>query len=287
MAKRNRPTKRVSQVQKDYQRERRRILRRIADYKRQGLIVDLDVPDVPKRITQGSVRRLQKITLKKIRSKTKAPDLETGEVIPYEEYARQKRRNRRRKKALPPSEGEQSFASDVPPSPPEQQNVSRETFESDDIDFSQFEDAFEGENVSRETYEERKQEKKDKDHRFEYDDIPFMDDEIFQNFRSRYAFVNEWAQNIIFRWLTILLDRYEKSDVARMLQAAADAGALPEGRQLYTDEIYTALAQCMNYLHIPLGWQEEIVETLEINDENFAEGGVSIYENTPISVLRL
>ena len=264
MAKRNRPTKRVSQVQKDYQRERRRILRRIADYKRQGLIVDLDVPDIPKRITQGSVRRLQKITLKKIRSKTKAPDLETGEVVSYEEYARRKRRNRRRKKALPPSEGEQTYSSEVPPSPPVDQNVSRETIDDevaqvDEISAPTSVD----QNVSRETSIPTEP-------RFPIDELPYMEDEIISNFRARYVTVNEWGRSIIFQWLDLLLDRYEKGEVAAMLQAAAQADVLPEGRELYSDEIYTALMRSIEFLDIAPGRRDELFDALEF-DENFAE----------------
>ena len=65
-----RQNKKVSATVKAYRKERSRVLATVRRYEKQGLYVDFVVPNIPKRITQASVRRLAKITPKKIHSKT-------------------------------------------------------------------------------------------------------------------------------------------------------------------------------------------------------------------------
>lgn len=65
-----RQTKKVSATVKAYRKERSRVLAIVRRYEKQGLYVDFVVPNIPKKITQASVRRLAKITPKKIQSQT-------------------------------------------------------------------------------------------------------------------------------------------------------------------------------------------------------------------------
>lgn len=65
-----RQTKKVSATVKAYRKERSRVLATVRRYEKQGLYVDFVVPNIPKKITQASVRRLAKITPKKIQSQT-------------------------------------------------------------------------------------------------------------------------------------------------------------------------------------------------------------------------
>lgn len=65
-----RQNKKVSATVKAYRKERSRVLATVRRYEKQGLYVDFVVPNIPKRITQASVRRLAKIAPKKIQSKT-------------------------------------------------------------------------------------------------------------------------------------------------------------------------------------------------------------------------
>lgn len=78
-----------------YFRERRRIQRTIRNYIRRGLDVNLVLPKIPKRITAGSVRRLEKITLQAIRESAQGPDYETGEVLDYGRFVSQEKRIRK------------------------------------------------------------------------------------------------------------------------------------------------------------------------------------------------
>ena len=65
-----RQNKKVSATVKAYRKERSRVLATVRRYEKQGLYVNFVVPNIPKRITQASVRRLAKITPKKIQSQT-------------------------------------------------------------------------------------------------------------------------------------------------------------------------------------------------------------------------
>lgn len=70
-------------VKQAYYRERNRILRRIREYRKRGIEVDISIPNIPKRITRASTRRLQKIDLAYIRRHSYVPDVETGERRSY------------------------------------------------------------------------------------------------------------------------------------------------------------------------------------------------------------
>lgn len=70
-----------------YRRERRRIQRYISYRKGLGFLSDFELPKIPNRITEGSVRRLQKFTPKFLREKeTKYVSRETGEITVSDEH---------------------------------------------------------------------------------------------------------------------------------------------------------------------------------------------------------
>lgn len=71
----------ISDVKKQYKRERERILRMRRKLKKEGYEIKSEMPKIPKKITPGSVRRLQKITTRSIQEEAIKVDQETGEVI--------------------------------------------------------------------------------------------------------------------------------------------------------------------------------------------------------------
>lgn len=75
--------KKSSAVQRAYTAQRRRIQNLISSYRRKGYDVQFELPAIPKKITQASVRRLAKIKPKTIQEKTYGIDYETGEQISY------------------------------------------------------------------------------------------------------------------------------------------------------------------------------------------------------------
>lgn len=93
-----RQTKKVSATVKAYRKERSRVLATVRRYEKQGLYVNFVVPNIPKRITQASVRRLAKITPKKIQSKTYQIN-EFGEVeASFYQFKKKQREKKQREK---------------------------------------------------------------------------------------------------------------------------------------------------------------------------------------------
>lgn len=83
--------KKPSKLQTEYRKQRRRVQNLIASYRRKGYDVQFELPAIPKRITQASVRRLVKITPKTVQEKTYGIDYETGEQISYYRAQSQRR----------------------------------------------------------------------------------------------------------------------------------------------------------------------------------------------------
>lgn len=68
-------------LKKEYMKQRKRIQSYLSRYRKIGLEFDNVLPKIPKKITEGSIRRLQKITPQKIQEKAIFIDTENGEVI--------------------------------------------------------------------------------------------------------------------------------------------------------------------------------------------------------------
>lgn len=71
-------------LQEQYRRERKRVRDYISRLKRQGYIVETELPKIPKRITAGSIRRLQKLTPEKISES--ATTYHRGRIISRREH---------------------------------------------------------------------------------------------------------------------------------------------------------------------------------------------------------
>ena len=74
--------KKVSKTVQEYRKQRKRIQSTISRLRKKGYFPAINsLPDIPKKITQGSVRRLQKIDIEYIYKKSVFLDVETGELI--------------------------------------------------------------------------------------------------------------------------------------------------------------------------------------------------------------
>lgn len=65
----------------EYRNQRRRIQQTIRRLKKQGYVVDYELPSIPKQIREGSIRRLEKIKPSDIREKSTFVDVTTGERV--------------------------------------------------------------------------------------------------------------------------------------------------------------------------------------------------------------
>ena len=86
--------RKVTPVVQEYRRQRKRVQNLIRRYEKQGLMVNLELPSIPKRITQGSVNRLAKLTPERVRRNTIGVDVSTGEILSYNRARAQQRRER-------------------------------------------------------------------------------------------------------------------------------------------------------------------------------------------------
>ena len=85
-ARRKTPSKTKSQSQialeKEYKRLRKNLQQKVRYYRQKGMLLYDDIiPAIPKKITSSSVKRLQKIDVRKRALKGEHIDLETGEII--------------------------------------------------------------------------------------------------------------------------------------------------------------------------------------------------------------
>lgn len=105
MAKR----KKLTENQKAYQKERRRLLQAIRRAEKQGYIFPEDiVPELPKRVTKKQLKKIQKTKPKQLYKKAVFVYQETGEVVPAEqrkqevkqEAIRKAKETRKRKKKI-------------------------------------------------------------------------------------------------------------------------------------------------------------------------------------------
>lgn len=74
--------KKVSKTVQEYRKQRKRIQSTINRLRKAGYFPAINIlPDIPKKITQASVRRLQKIDIEYIYKKSVFLDTETGELL--------------------------------------------------------------------------------------------------------------------------------------------------------------------------------------------------------------
>ena len=74
--------KKVSKTVQEYRKQRKRIQSTISRLRKKGYFPAINIqPDIPKKITKGSVRRLQKIDIEYIYKKSVFLDVETGELL--------------------------------------------------------------------------------------------------------------------------------------------------------------------------------------------------------------
>lgn len=97
--------KKLTENQKAYQKERRRLLQAVRRAEKQGYIFPEDiVPELPKRVTNKQLEKIQKTKPKKLYEKAEFVYQETGEIVPAkqrkQEAIRKAKETRKRKKQI-------------------------------------------------------------------------------------------------------------------------------------------------------------------------------------------
>lgn len=88
-------------LKEQYKKERKRVLQYINRSRKQGKIVNIEVPKIPKRITTGSINRLKKFTPKKLSESATYVSLETGEIISKAEWKKERKQSNAKKNYVP------------------------------------------------------------------------------------------------------------------------------------------------------------------------------------------
>lgn len=121
----------TSNLKKEYMRQRRRIQAYIRRNEKKGFIFKTDtLPEIPKRITPASIRRLERLTPKKLIQKSRFVDMETGEILTskqgkklIQKESRQRRRARTLEQARPKEEIERPKSTAPPESMPNGEDI--------------------------------------------------------------------------------------------------------------------------------------------------------------------
>lgn len=216
-------------VKERYKKERRRIQRFIKSAEKRGYEFITDIlPSIPKRITQSSIRRLEKLTPSALYKKSKYHDPITGEQISGER-AREQERSLSAKKAARTRK---------------EKNVSRETLrrQVEEIERNIPEPEYEGPD-------------------YESNESTFtppapsalgvsqVTQTIIAQFRERASHFNPAAYQIIDNWLTNAILKYGNTAVAQMLQSGAQAGHVLSYEVLYDEnKLYQFLSDFLDYI---------------------------------------
>lgn len=220
-----------SPYKSSYMKERRRVQRLVNRYKKVGLETNIIIPKIPKRITQGSINRLSKITPEKVSRATFAPHPETGEVVSVFSL----RKMGIAIKSLP-------------------QNIfkgfevqARNKIGKSLVDLiSNYRDTREAE-------------------------LPDYEVIIIDNFLSDISSFPDASREILLSWFNQLRSSVNDDEkIADMLEEAKKAGVMPSiGSAYNTEQLMSNLSDMFNLLDISGGEKNVILEDLDIASESF------------------
>lgn len=228
--------KKPSAVTLEYRKKRKLLMQRVRRMRERGFeIPDEVIPKIPKKITLGSVRRLERLTTQEIAKKSTYYDVETGEVVEgrkalvhrrkaaAEKAAVTRRRNARSAKAreLEEEEGE--------------------------------EPSFSTPSSSTKTVPLRKEET----------NAPRFADVVIDNwYKQMSPYAGKGMYSVLVQWMDSIIQEHGKEDVAEMLQKGAAAGYIITPKVTYSD------AACMDYIS---GIIDYLPEAGELTKEDIME----------------
>lgn len=181
----------------EYFKQRRRIQATKRRYKKQGFEVDFDLPKIPKKITQASVDRLEKIKPKQIQEKSIYVDPLTGEELSYF----------RGKKVIKERESEQTQA-----------YIKTAEYEYDTL-------------KARDELKDEYVTAKKKEYLESFD----FSDHVIDAFRSMIALFPKMAEPYLSKWLNMAIEQFGKEVVADGLAKAINDGNMLTRKTAYSE----------------------------------------------------
>lgn len=231
--------KQLTDIEKAYQKARKSLQSKVNRESKKGYFVDVDyIPKVPKKITQGSVRKLEKLS-KDFVNKSEYVDFETGDIYSGKYAKLHKMSNTPQK---PKKLTKEEIA--------EIKREERLAY----LDKKGAESARESLNTETPNFEP----------------FPFESEMVIQNFRSNV--ISRFPENagpVLERWLDNIIAQQGEEAVAQMLQDAQDAGVVIDYKVAYSNELLMgAISDMMDYMP-DLGQmeREDILDSLEMEED--------------------
>lgn len=240
-------------VKERYKKERRRVQQFIKRAEKRGYTFVHDIlPAIPKRITEASIRRLEKLTPKKLYEKSRYSG-EHGQDISGTR-ARELERSASAKKASTARRVKQNM----------QENVSRETIESaytEKILPENLRDALESEPEYEPVASNEVDFTPPTSSALSVSQVTMT---IINQFRERASHFNQIAYQLINEWLTNAILYYGNTHVAKMLEDGAAAGHVLTYEVLYDEnKLYRFLSDFLDFLPgLEEGDKELIMESV-------------------------
>lgn len=224
--------KQLTEAQKDYNKQLRRIKQFVRRAEKRGYVFSENIiPKKPKRVTKASVKKLQKITPKELYKKAQYAGSAThGEIVSGEEGRKAERKASAEKAA---KTKKKKKSTQFPKQTEQKVNVSRETLTTD---------------------------------------INLFTNIVIKNFRNHLKNLNEVVYIKLTNWLNNLLSRYGADDVAIMLNEGAENGVIANYQIVYSnDKIINYISEMLDYLpEIGEFSKAEIMDAFE-QDEDYEE----------------
>lgn len=252
--------------EKRYRKERKRVLQLIRRNEKRGIFLNQinAIPPIPKRITEASIRRLQKIDSKYIEEHGTGVDLETGEIISVSHIKRKrrkeadKRREESRRKTRERKRKVEDDSVSIVPGVEELVTVlteeelrfleGEEEKEEDKVDITGIIDRIH--NADEVTPED--------------ENIWTSEELIIRNFYQFLTEINLEAAAILWEWIDDLIQKYGQQVVGQILIEAYNHGLDFDYRVRYDKEkLMGRIAEFMQFLRAPDGTVNKVINAFE------------------------
>lgn len=273
----------LSPTERAYSAQVKRIKNFIRRAEKRGYIFNENtLPTKPKRITQASVRRLQRLTPQQLYKKAQySGELSEGKTVSAQSGLQLEKRARIAK------------AKETR----ERKHIAKQA----DIELKQWLDQHRHEIEESGLYEPEPEEPEivelatgndvdtetgeilepAREHPIEHDwvqdnvseDPYFFDNIVIGNFRlSIDKYVRGGGRNIIDKWLKDCIEQTDQHSVAMMLQHGAEAGLTITPKVMYDGKLMTDyITRMMNYLDVPEWYKDEMIDAIEMGQYDYEE----------------
>lgn len=221
-----------SAVEQEYNKQLKRVKSFVRRAEKKGFIFSENViPSKPKRITQASVRKLEKLTPTKLYQKAEyVSELTYGEVVSgkkglqiNKEYQKEQRKTKKKQ-------------ANIPLEPPTQESTNTEGF-------------------TPPTY-------------VSYD-VSFFARVVISNYRVNLQRFNETCRELLTNWLDEQITKNGELAVAVMLEDGAKAGYLVNYQIAYeTQKIFEYMSHMMDYMPDTDDIREKVMDAFEQDEDN-------------------